>query len=113
MTYYSIDDQHGTNICSGLSEAQARRVAQEHADEQGAPVLLYSSEGAEETIQPRTLGSLGRAGMIAALARRVEDDGTGALGVIVDHARPTDTVDDLVAVVREARADAELERSRG
>jgi hypothetical protein len=113
MTHYAIDDQHGTNSCGGLSEAQARRVAQECADTQNAPVLLYSSDGDEETIQPQTLGSLGRAGMLAALASAVGDDGTGDLGVIVDHARPADTVGDLVAVVREARADAALERSRG
>jgi len=52
MTQYSIDDQHGTNICGGLPEARALRVAQEYADELGAPVLLYSDDGEEQTVEP-------------------------------------------------------------
>jgi hypothetical protein len=60
-----------------------------------------------------TLASMGRADMLSALASEVGDDGTGDLGVIVDHARPTDTVADLVEVVLEARADAAAERAAG
>lgn len=111
IDHYSIDDQHGTNICGGLSEAQARRTAQQYADDLGAPVLLYSSDGDEETVHPRTLASVGRDEMLSALASEVGDDGTGDLGVIIDHAQPTDTVADLVAAVRDARADAAAERA--
>lgn len=52
--YYSIDDQHGTNICSGLPEIRARAVAQEYANDLKAPVWLYSSDPADdgEIIEP-------------------------------------------------------------
>lgn len=52
MTSYSIDDQHGTNICGGLEERRAQRVAQEYADELGAPVLLYGDDGEGQTVEP-------------------------------------------------------------
>lgn len=52
MATYSIDDQHGTNICGGLEERIALRVAQEYANDLGAPVLLYSDDGDEQTVQP-------------------------------------------------------------
>ncbi len=54
--YYSIDDQNGTNICGGIQlEHQARETAQEYANDLGAPVLLYSSDGElEEIIEPDT-----------------------------------------------------------
>lgn len=54
MNQYSIDDQHGTNICGGLDEHRARTVAQQYADDLGAPVLLYSDEPGDdgETVEP-------------------------------------------------------------
>lgn len=55
MATYSIDDQHGTNICGGIQlEHRAREIAQKYANDLGAPVHLYSSdEGDEgETIEP-------------------------------------------------------------
>ena len=58
----------------------------------------------------RTKQQVGREEILSAVAIRVRDDGTGDLGIIVDHASDTDTVDDIVDVVIEARADAELER---
>jgi hypothetical protein len=53
-----------------------------------------------------------RADRLAALAAAVGDDGTGDLGVIIDHADPDDTLEELVAVVREAREDAAVEAAR-
>lgn len=53
MAQYSIDDQHGTNICGGLDARRALRVAQEYADDLGAPVLLYSDDGEEQTVEPQ------------------------------------------------------------
>jgi hypothetical protein len=51
--HYSIDSTDGTNICSGIQfERKARATAQRYANEQGAPVLLYSSDGSEETVEP-------------------------------------------------------------
>lgn len=47
-----------------------------------------------------------RSNRIAALAAAVGDDGTGDLGVIVDHAAPDATTEDLAEIVREARAEA-------
>lgn len=38
---YSIDDEHGTNICGGLSERDYARVAQECANDLGRPVYAY------------------------------------------------------------------------
>lgn len=58
----------------------------------------------------RTKADIGRTDMLAALASAVGDDGTGDLGAIVDHAADTDTVQDLIDVVLEARADAAAER---
>ncbi len=51
---YSIDDQHGTNICGGLSEHNARRVAQDYANRLGAPVLLYvdGTDEHNEVVRP-------------------------------------------------------------
>lgn len=40
---------------------------------------------------------------VAALAAIVGDDGTGDLGVIVDHAPLDATTEDLAEIVREAR----------
>lgn len=54
MAQYSIDDQHGTNICGGLEESRAQSVAQRYADELGAPVLLYSDDGDEQLVEPST-----------------------------------------------------------
>lgn len=56
-THYSIDDQHGTNLCGGIQlEHKARKTAQEYADKLGAPVLLYSDDPGDEgeTIEPIT-----------------------------------------------------------
>lgn len=53
-----------------------------------------------------TLAEMGRAAMVRALADAVGDDGTGDLGVVVDHAKPTDTLQDLIGVVEDAREDA-------
>lgn len=47
-----------------------------------------------------------RAELIAQLTARVGDDGTGDLAVIVDSAVNGETVEDLVAIVLEARAEA-------
>jgi hypothetical protein len=51
-THYSIDDQHGTNICGGLDARRAQQVAQTEANRLGAPVLLYSAEGEEQIVEP-------------------------------------------------------------
>ena len=57
-THYSIDDQHGTNICGGIRlEHKAREIAQGYANESGKSVLLYSSDGElEETVEPVSEG---------------------------------------------------------
>jgi hypothetical protein len=47
---------------------------------------------------------------LAALAAIVGDDGTGDLGVILDHAEPSTTVAELTEIVLEAREDARIER---
>lgn len=52
---------------------------------------------------------LTRSELLSALASRVGDDGSGDLGVIIDHATDGDTLDDLVQVVLDARADAKAE----
>lgn len=49
---------------------------------------------------------------LAELEALVGDDGTGDLGVIVDCAEPDTTIDDLAEIVREAEADALVERER-
>lgn len=47
--YYSIDDEHGTNICGGIQlEHKARETAQEYADDLNAPVRIYSNEPGDE-----------------------------------------------------------------
>lgn len=53
-----------------------------------------------------------RTDVLAALAARVGDDGTGDLGVIVDTASPDATVDDLVDIVLEAREEHRLNREQ-
>ena len=47
---------------------------------------------------------------IAELTAIVGDDGNGDIGVIVDNADAEDTIDDLVSVVRQARADFATEK---
>lgn len=53
--HYSIDDQHGTNICGGIElEHKARETAQRYANDLKEPVRLYSNEpgDAGETVYP-------------------------------------------------------------
>lgn len=50
--------------------------------------------------------------LLAELSTIVHDDGTDQLRVIVDHAKPGQTSEDLAAIVREAREDARIERER-
>ena len=54
---YSVDDGHGTQLTTGLQEAEAHRVAQRLADERGETVYLYGPriEGTEaiEPVQTR------------------------------------------------------------
>lgn len=53
MTSYAVDDAHGNQITAGLSEPDARRVAQRCADRRGETVYLYE-QGADgsEAIEP-------------------------------------------------------------
>lgn len=54
--------------------------------------------------------------LFSAVSSLVGDDGTGDLGIIVRQALnddPSATVDDIAAIVREAREDAAAERLRG
>jgi hypothetical protein len=53
-TYWAVDSADGQEITTGLSEQEARGVAQRHANRLGASVYLYevgSDEEAEE-IEP-------------------------------------------------------------
>lgn len=54
MTTYAIDNGNSEELCSGLSEQEAHRVAQDWADRLGEPVYLYEtgSEGEPEEIEP-------------------------------------------------------------
>jgi hypothetical protein len=47
MTYYTIDDQHGTEICTGMDESTAYRRAQELADQKRESVYLRCSDDGE------------------------------------------------------------------
>lgn len=53
-TKYSIDDQHGTNICGGLSEHNAHAVAKRHANSMRETVYLYvdGSNDEPEAVEP-------------------------------------------------------------
>jgi hypothetical protein len=51
MTTYSIDDGHGNQITTGISEHLARRTAQQLADKRNETVTLYSDDDSEE-IEP-------------------------------------------------------------
>jgi len=51
MTYYGVDDGAGNQLTIGLSQHEARQVAQRIADRLGEPVYLYevgSDDDAEE-----------------------------------------------------------------
>ena len=58
-SYYSIEDQYGTLITTGLTERPARQVAQRLADERGEAVYLYGTDDGDdeesEEILPRTV----------------------------------------------------------
>jgi hypothetical protein len=46
--YYSIDDQYGDNLCGGIAPERISTVAQQYANDLGALVHVYSSDGSEE-----------------------------------------------------------------
>ena len=52
MQYY-IDDQHGTNLCGGLSEESVYSVALGHANTLGAPVYYYDPASEIEATEVR------------------------------------------------------------
>lgn len=51
MSTYSIDDAHGTEICAGLSEHEARAAAQRWADRLGASVYLYEADSEAPAVE--------------------------------------------------------------
>lgn len=52
---YAIDDGHGNQITTGLSEQTARQTAQRIADERSQTVYLYAlPDGEYEEIAPTT-----------------------------------------------------------
>lgn len=55
------------------------------------------------------VASCRRSTLLAEVVALVGDDGTGDLGVIIDHAEPGATAEDIADIVREARADAAAE----
>jgi hypothetical protein len=50
MTNYSIDDQHGNEITTGLNERNARATAQKIANKRGETVYLYADEPNSATV---------------------------------------------------------------
>ena len=50
MANYSVDDQHSNQITTGLSERNARSVAQRIANERGETVYLYADEPQSATV---------------------------------------------------------------
>ena len=58
-----------------------------------------------EAYNARYVVNMARKDAIAELTSIVGDSGSGDIGVIVDNADAEDTIDDLVSIVREARAD--------
>lgn len=60
MAYYSIDDAHGNQLTTGLSEILARQVGARLADERNEIVYVYKhgTTGAPIPIEPSTYPNL-------------------------------------------------------